>query len=79
MVVPGWTDDPESAHGLGQFIKELGGSVEKVELLPYHELGKHKWDVLGETYELTGIHPPKRETMDQIQAILGQYHDNVKY
>ncbi|MGL6614669.1 pyruvate formate lyase 1-activating protein, partial [Aeromonas caviae] len=41
VVVPTWSDDDESAEGLGQFIAELGECVEKVELLPYHELGKH--------------------------------------
>ena len=79
VVVPTWSDDDESAEGLGQFIAELGECVEKVELLPYHELGKHKWDVLGDTYDLTGIKPPSKETMDRVQAILGKYHPNVKY
>lgn len=79
VVVPTWSDDDESAEGLGQFIAGLGESVEKVELLPYHELGKHKWDVLGDNYDLTGIKPPSKETMDRIQAILGKYHPNVKY
>ena len=50
-----------------------------MELLPYHELGKHKWDVLGDTYDLVGIKPPSKETMDRIQGILGKYHPNVKY
>ncbi|WP_421274215.1 pyruvate formate lyase 1-activating protein [Aeromonas taiwanensis] len=79
VVVPTWSDDDESAEGLGQFIAELGECVEKVELLPYHELGKHKWDVLGDTYDLVGIKPPSKETMDRIQGILGKYHPNVKY
>ncbi|WP_221620865.1 pyruvate formate lyase 1-activating protein [Aeromonas caviae] len=79
VVVPTWSDDDESAEGLGQFIAELGECVEKVELLPYHELGKHKWDVLGDTYDLVGIKPPSKETMDRVQGILGKYHPNVKY
>ncbi|HHQ4738477.1 pyruvate formate lyase 1-activating protein [Aeromonas veronii] len=79
VVVPTWSDDDESAEGLGQFIAELGESVEKVELLPYHELGKHKWDVLGDPYELSGIKPPSKETMERVKGILGKYHNNVKY
>jgi pyruvate formate lyase activating enzyme len=79
VVVPTWSDDDASAEGLGQFIAELGDSVEKVELLPYHELGKHKWEVLGDTYDLNGIRPPSKESMDRIQAILSRYHPNVKY
>ncbi|MGL5285490.1 pyruvate formate lyase activating enzyme [Aeromonas sp. RU39B] len=79
VVVPTWTDDDESAEGLGRFIAELGDCVEKIELLPYHELGKHKWEVLGDTYELGEIHPPKKDTMERIKGILSQYHPNVKY
>lgn len=79
VVVPSWSDDDESAKGLGEFIATLGDRVEKVELLPYHELGKHKWDVLGDPYELTEIKPPKKEVMERVKEILSQYHPNVKY
>ncbi len=51
MVVPGYTDDDDSAHRLGQFIKGMD-NIEKVELLPYHQLGEHKWEALGYEYEL---------------------------
>lgn len=62
VVVPGWSDDDAGAHALGAFIRdELGGKVEKLEMLPYHELGKHKWIAMGEKYELEGVHPPKRK------------------
>ena len=67
-----------NAPTIGDLLR-LGESVEKVELLPYHELGKHKWDVLGDPYELSGIKPPSKETMDRVQGLLGKYHPNVKY
>ncbi|MGL5948377.1 MAG: pyruvate formate lyase 1-activating protein [Aeromonas sp.] len=79
VVVPEWSDDDASAEALGQFVQQLGDCVEKIELLPYHELGKHKWEVLGDTYTLTGIRPPSTETMDRIKAILDKYHPQVKY
>jgi pyruvate formate lyase activating enzyme len=68
VVVGGFTDDIDSAKGLAEFIKPMS-NVEKVELLPYHELGKHKWEALGEEYELTHISPPDRETMEQIKQV----------
>jgi pyruvate formate lyase activating enzyme len=78
VVVPGYTDSEEDAHLLGQFIKDMD-NVEKVELLPYHKLGAHKWEAMGYDYPLEGVEPPGKETMDKIVAVLQQYHDNVKY
>lgn len=68
VVVGGYTDDAESARRLAEFIKPMK-NVEKVELLPYHELGKHKWAALGDTYQLEDVHPPKHETMEMIKKI----------
>lgn len=59
VVVPGWSDDDDSAHRLGEFTRDMG-NVEKIELLPYHELGKHKWVAMGEEYKLDGVKPPKK-------------------
>ena len=72
------SDDDDSAHRLGEFIKDMK-NIEKVELLPYHELGKHKWVALGEEYKLDGIHPPSKETMENVKAIIASYGHKVMY
>ena len=51
----------------------------EIELLPYHELGKHKWVAMGEEYKLDGVHPPKKETMERVKGILEQYGHKVMY
>ena len=80
VVVPGWSDDDAGAHALGAFIRdELGGKVEKLEMLPYHELGKHKWTAMGEKYELEGVHPPKKEVMEHLKEILVSYGVKTNY
>jgi len=78
VVLPGYTDDLESARMLGEFIKDMG-NVEKVELLPYHELGKHKWEAMGYDYPLAGVKPPSKEIMEAVQAVLREYHHNVMF
>ncbi|PKF61809.1 pyruvate formate lyase-activating protein [Psychromonas sp. psych-6C06] len=78
VVVPGYTDCVEDAHTLGKFIQPMK-NIEKIEMLPYHELGKHKWTAMGEIYPLDGVSPPARETMEEIKNILLQYNDNVIY
>ncbi|TNH10035.1 pyruvate formate lyase 1-activating protein [Testudinibacter sp. TR-2022] len=78
VVVPGYTDDDHSVTLLGEFIKDMH-NIEKIELLPYHRLGQHKWEAMGEKYELEDVLPPSKEKMDHIQAILSRYHNNVIY
>ena len=68
VVVAGFTEDTESAIALADFIKPMN-NVEKVELLPYHPLGEHKWKAFGETYTLAHISPPSQQTLQKIQQV----------
>jgi pyruvate formate lyase activating enzyme len=76
VVVPGYTDSITDAEALGKFIEPMK-NIEKIELLPYHELGKHKWTAMGEIYPLEGVKPPAHETMEAIKKTLSKYHNNV--
>ncbi|QYK10617.1 pyruvate formate lyase 1-activating protein [Shewanella mangrovisoli] len=78
VVVGGFTDDEASALQLAEFIKPMK-NIEKVELLPYHELGKHKWEAMGETYQLDGVVPPSRDTMEKIKAVFSSQGINAVY
>ncbi len=72
VVVPGWTDDLDSVTRLGAFLKDMK-NVEKVELLPYHELGRHKWAEKGKQYQLEGVKRPSKESLQNIKALLEGY------
>ncbi|MEX0445986.1 pyruvate formate lyase 1-activating protein [Xenorhabdus sp. SGI246] len=78
VVVPGWSDDDKSVHMLGEFTRDMK-NIEKIELLPYHELGKHKWIAMGEKYKLKEVKPPSHETMERVQRILTNYGHHVIY
>ena len=41
-----------------------------MQLLPYHNLGKFKWEEIGETYELDNVEPPTQEEIDKAKQIL---------
>ena len=60
VVVPGLTDSPAHLTSLSEYIATLP-RVEKVELLPYHTLGVHKYQALGIPYPLEGV-PPMDQT-----------------
>ena len=78
VVVPGWTDDDDSAHLLGKFIQGMS-NIERVELLPYHKLGAYKWETFGDKYQLEGVEAPPRETLDRIQSIIESYGQPVTF
>ena len=57
VYIPGITDKGDSLDRYKKFISTLK-SVEKIEILPYHEMGKYKWKELGLKYELENIKIP---------------------
>ncbi|MCD8390265.1 MAG: pyruvate formate lyase-activating protein [Firmicutes bacterium] len=69
VLVPERSDFDEDLKALAEFIKTLG-NVEKVEVLPYHTLGVHKWQELGIDYPLEGIPSPSKERIENANAIL---------
>ena len=70
VLVPGYTDNEEDLLKLKEFINSLK-TVEKVELLPYHNLGKHKWEALDVDYPLENIQPATVEDVERAKKILG--------
>ena len=70
VLVPGITDKEEDLLKLKDFIHSLN-SVQKVEILPYHDLGRFKWEELGLKYELDGISPATPEDVSRAKKILG--------
>lgn len=69
VIIPGITDNKEDLLELKKFINSLK-SVKKVELLPYHNLGKHKWKTLGYEYKLENIRQANSEDIKRAREIL---------
>jgi pyruvate formate lyase activating enzyme len=72
VVVPGWTDSVDEVKAMAGFIASLAW-VQRVDLLPYHALGRHKWAILGMEYELGDLHPPPPEKMAQLKDLIRAY------
>lgn len=70
VLVPGFTDNENDLKKLKQFIDTLK-TVQKVEILPYHNLGKFKWDELGKKYDLENVSAPTKEQIEKCKNILG--------
>jgi pyruvate formate lyase activating enzyme len=65
VLVPGLTDDPANVEGLARFVATLD-NVERVEVLPFHQMGQSKWERLGEPYPLADTRPPDPALVDRV-------------
>ena len=70
VLVPGYTDNESDLQKLKEFIDSLS-NVENVEILPYHNLGKFKWEELEGKYELENVSSPSNEDIEKAKSILG--------
>ena len=69
VIIPGVTDNKEDLLSLKDFLSSLN-TVEKVELLPYHNLGEYKWKELGLEYQLKDVRPATNEDIQRANEIL---------
>ncbi len=67
VLVPGLTDDAKDIAEIASFAAGLG-NVERVEVLPFHQMGRFKWKELGLNYSLEGIVPPSAGAVDEARA-----------
>jgi len=77
VLLPGYTDNHEEMIELGKKCKDLV-YLEKIEIQPYHKLGTHKWEVLGEKYQLEHINENTPEQLEKVKEILTPYFKEVK-
>lgn len=69
VLVPGYTDDENDLLKLKDFIKSLK-SVERVEILPYHNLGEYKWKELNLEYALKDVRQANIDDVNRAKKIL---------
>lgn len=68
VLVPGLTDDPADLEFIATFAAGLG-NVERVDVLPFHQMGRFKWARLGLNYTLANAEPPSPELVERTVAI----------
>lgn len=68
VLVPGLTDDVENVTQIARFSARLG-NVERVDVLPFHQMGRFKWKELNLNYTLNDVSPPSHEAVEHACAI----------
>ncbi|MFG6303433.1 pyruvate formate-lyase-activating protein [Corynebacterium hesseae] len=69
VVVPGLTDSPENVANVAKIVSRWKSNVERVEVLPFHNMGADKWHELGYPYTLEDTKPPKPEDVEEIREV----------
>ena len=69
VIVPGINDDEKHIKMLKEFAKDIP-NVERVELLPYHSMGKPKYAKLGIGYRLDGTPDMDKEKCKELENLL---------
>ena len=76
VLVPGWSDAEQDIRALGE---ALGGykNIERVEILPYHRLGVHKYEAMGQPYMLQDVKENTPEQLGRAESLFKEYFDTV--
>ena len=77
VLVPGYSDFEEDIRAMGQHFKAYQ-MIQKVELLPYHTLGAHKYESLEQTYQLKGVKENTPEQLEVAEKLFKEYFTNVQ-
>jgi pyruvate formate lyase activating enzyme len=67
VLVPGWSADGGEVEGVARFAAGLG-NVQRVDVLPFHQMGRFKWKSLGLDYKLDDVEPPPADVVGQAVA-----------
>jgi len=67
VLVPGFTDQTDEVSGIAEFAASLG-NIDRVDVLPFHQMCAFKWEKLGMDYALEGVEPPSAKLVERVCA-----------
>ena len=76
VLVPGYSDAEADIRALGERLG-VYKQVERVEILPYHTLGVHKYEAMGKEYRLAGVQENTPEQSERAAALFREYFPTV--
>jgi len=68
VLVPGLTDDLDEIANIARFAAGLG-NVARVDVLPFHQMGRFKWKELGIPYTLESTRSPTADVVERTCAV----------
>jgi len=68
VLVPGFTDDEKDLNEWAKYVSSFK-NVERVDILPFHQMGIHKWEQLEQQYKLKDVPTPTRPEVEKAEII----------
>ncbi len=72
VLVPGYSFFEEDIRALGEHFKDYH-SIQRIEILPYHTLGVHKYEAMGWDYKLKDVRQNTPEELEKAKEIFEEY------
>lgn len=72
VLVPQFTDDEQDLHNWAKYTSQFS-NVERVDILPFHQMGIHKWEQIGKDYKLKDIPAATNENVTNAEKIFKSY------
>lgn len=76
VLVPGYSDFEEDIRNLGNHFRNFK-QIQRVEILPYHRLGVHKYEAMGLDYALKDVKENTPEQLRSAEKLFKEYFDLV--
>ncbi|APT92015.1 pyruvate formate lyase-activating protein [Corynebacterium phocae] len=67
VMVPDLTDSLDNVEKVLKIVSRWKSSVERIEVLPFHNMGKDKWEELDLEYTLEDTKPPAPEDVERVR------------
>ena len=72
VLVKGYTDDEADLHRWAEYVSHFE-NVERIDILPFHQMGAHKWETCGREYQLKNVPATTREEVRRAEEILKEH------
>lgn len=76
VLVPGYSAFEEDIRALGEHYRKYQ-MIQRVEILPYHTLGVHKYEAMGKEYPLKGVNENTPEELETAKTLFEEYFKTV--
>lgn len=76
VLVPGYSDAEKDIRDLGKSLGKFK-NIQRVEILPYHRLGVHKYEAMGWDYKLKDVKENTSEQLSHAENLFREYFSNV--